>query len=135
VTAATELVFDASAVFRGLTTQGHAAELLQRLEREEMVGHAPDVIVAEMANAVAVAARVEQRSLAEAEGVFSAFASSPLVLHPMKPMAGAAIDVAIRTGLSAYDAFYAVLSATLDVPLVTADRKLAAAVPSAVLVA
>jgi len=51
-----------------------------------------------------------------------------------QPLA-AALDVAITTGLSAYDAFYAVLSATIGVPLVTADRKLAAAVPGAVLVA
>jgi predicted nucleic acid-binding protein len=49
-------------------------------------------------------------------------------------MASAAIDLAVRMGLSAYDAFYAVLAATLDAPLVTADRKLADAVPGAVLV-
>jgi predicted nucleic acid-binding protein len=38
-------------------------------------------------------------------------------------------------GLTAYDAFYAVLAEALEVPLVTADRRLAAAVPGALLVA
>lgn len=134
MTAATELVFDASAVFRGLTTEGDAEALLGQLGRAEIVGHAPDVIVAELANAVAVSVRVEHRTPAEGDMLFDAFVRSPLVLHPIKPLAAAAIGVAIRTGLSAYDAFYAVLSTTLDVPLVTADRKLAAAVPGSVLV-
>ena len=133
-TVATELVFDASAFFRGLTNRGDASELLYQLNEGETVGHAPDVIVAEIANAVALAVRLGGRPLADAERWFDAFMTSPLVLHPIKPLATAAIDVAIRTGLSAYDAFYAVLSATLEVPLVTADRKLAAAVPGAVLV-
>lgn len=134
MTAATELVFDASAVFRGLTTRGDASGLLDQLGRAEIVGHAPDVIVAELANAVAVSVRFERRSRAEAGQLFEDFVRSPLVLHPIKPLATAAIDVAVRTGLSAYDAFYAVLATTLDVPLVTADRKLAAAVPGSVLV-
>ena len=134
MTAATELVFDASAVFRGITTDSDAATLLGQLGRAEIVGHAPDVIVAELANAVAVSVRVEHWAPAEGERVFEDFVRSPLVLHPIKPLAAAAIDVAVRTGLSAYDAFYAVLSTTLDMPLVTADRKLAAAVPGSVLV-
>lgn len=36
---------------------------------------------------------------------------------------------------SAYDAFHAVLAHALEAPLVTADRRLALAVPGAVLVA
>lgn len=134
MTAATELVFDASAVFRGLTTGGEAASFIDRLRAGEAIGHAPDVILAEVANAVALAVRVGGRSLAEGEQWFGAVAASPLVLHPVRPMATAAIELAVRTGLSAYDAFYAVLSATLELPLVTADRKLAAAVPGALLV-
>jgi len=46
-----------------------------------------------------------------------------------------AIELAATSDLSAYDSFYAVLAAALEVPLVTADRRLAAAVPGAVLVA
>ena len=40
-----------------------------------------------------------------------------------------------ESGLSAYDAFYAVLAAGLAAPLVTADRRLAEAVPDSILVA
>jgi predicted nucleic acid-binding protein len=134
VTAAPELVFDASTVVRGLTTVGDAAELLGRVSKGELGGHAPDVIVAEVANAFTLAVRVERRALGEALQLFAHFERSALELHPIKPMAPAAIDLAVRTGLSAYDALYAVLSTTLNAPLVTADRRLAAAVPGAVLV-
>jgi predicted nucleic acid-binding protein len=132
VTAATEYVFDASAVLRGLTTGGEAAALLDQVEQGDVVGHAPDVIVAEIANAVVLTVRVGGRSLSDA--LFDLFVESPLELHPTRPMAQTTIGVATALSLSAYDAFYAVLSATLDAPLVTADRKLAGAVPGAVLV-
>jgi predicted nucleic acid-binding protein len=38
---------------------------------------------------------------------------------------------AIESGLSAYDYCYAVLAESIDAPLVTADRRLAAAVANA----
>lgn len=129
-----DLVFDASAVIRGLTRGGEAAELFDQLGKRSTVGHAPDVIVAEVANAFALAVRFKRRSLVNAVRLFELFARSPIELHPTKPIAPHAIVVAAERGLTAYDAFYAVLSATLEMPLVTADRRLAAAVPGAVLV-
>ncbi|MGH3133399.1 MAG: PIN domain-containing protein [Gaiellaceae bacterium] len=53
----------------------------------------------------------------------------------MTPLAPSAIALAAGSRLSAYDSFYAVLAAALGLPLVTADRRLAAAVPGSVLVA
>lgn len=66
--------------------------------------------------------------------MFETFSTSPIELHSTKPLASTVIEV-VEIGLSAYDAFYALLAQVLDAPLVTADRKLAAAVPGAVLVA
>jgi predicted nucleic acid-binding protein len=45
-----------------------------------------------------------------------------------------AIEIAATGQLSAYGSFYAALAAVLEAPLVTADRRLAAAVPGSVLV-
>jgi predicted nucleic acid-binding protein len=42
--------------------------------------------------------------------------------------------LAVSRRLTAYDACYVVLAETLDAPLVTADRRLAAATPNAVLI-
>jgi predicted nucleic acid-binding protein len=45
------------------------------------------------------------------------------------------MELAATTRLSAYDSFYAVLARALGMPLVTADRRLAEAVPESMLVA
>ena len=46
----------------------------------------------------------------------------------------AALELAATRRLSGYDALYVVLAEALEVPLVTADRRLAELVPDAVLV-
>jgi predicted nucleic acid-binding protein len=129
-----EAVVDASAVVRGLTTEGEAAALLDRVAEGATVGHAPDLIVAEVSSALALAVRTERRSLGDAQSLFELLASSPIELHPTTPLAAAAIELAATREMSAYDAFYAVLAEALGVPLVTADRRLASAVAGSVLV-
>ncbi len=113
---------------------GDAADILARWPRARHA-HAPELIVAELANAFALSVRAERRSLDDAQPLFGLFARSPIELHPTKPMAPHAIDVAGESELSAYDAFCAVLAVALAVPLMTADRRLAAAVSGSVLVA
>ena len=129
-----EAVVDASAAVRGLTTEGEAAHFLDQVAVGTTVGHAPDLIVAEVSNALALAVRIERRSLADVQSLFELLAASPIELHSTMPLARSAIALAATSGLSAYDSFYAVLSRALGVPLVTADRRLAAAISGAVLV-
>ena len=129
-----EAVLDASVVVRGLTTDGAAADLFDRIVDGGTRGHAPDLIIAEVSSALAVAVRIERRSLEDAQLLLGLLVASPIELHPATPLAGPAIELAATSNLSAYDSFYAVLAAVLDVPLVTADRRLAAAIPDAVLV-
>lgn len=128
------VVVDASIVVRGLTTPGAAANVLGEIDAGDTVAHAPDVIVAEVSNALAVAVRADARSLDDAQAAFELFTSAPIELHSTIPLAPAALELAATSPLSAYDAFYAVLARALEVPLVTADRRLAAAVAGSVLV-
>ena len=130
-----EAVVDASVVVRGLTIEGDAADVLDRIAEGATVGHAPELLVAEVSNALALAVRTEGRSLGGAQSLFGLLAASPIKLHSTAPLAPAAIELAATSDLSAYDSFYAVLAAALEVPLVTADRRLAAAVPGTVRVA
>lgn len=120
---------------RGLTTTGEAADVLDQIAVGTTVAHAPDLLVAEVSNALARAVRTERRSLEDAQVLFGLLAASPIELHSTAPLAPVAIELAASSNLSGYDAFYAVLAAALEVPLVTADRRLAAAVPGAVRVA
>lgn len=128
------VVVDASIVVRGLTTPGAAANVLGEIDAGDTVAHAPDVIVAEVSNALAVAVRTERQSLEDARDALELFAAYPIELHRGMELAPAALELACAGGLSAYDAFYAVLAHVLEVPLVTADRRLAAAVAGSVLV-
>jgi predicted nucleic acid-binding protein len=130
-----EAVLDASAVVRGLTAEGDAAAVLDDVAGQRTRAHAPDLVVAEVANALAVAVRADRRSLPDAQALLGVLAAVPMTVHASTPLAPAALELAAEGQLSAYDALYAVLSRALDVPLVTADRRLAAAVPDAVLVA
>ena len=57
-------------------------------------------------------------------------AGVPLLLHGTE-LARAGLAAAVDLGLSAYDGTYAALAESLDAPLITADRRLAAAVPNA----
>jgi len=128
------VVVDASAAVRGLTAEGSAAEVLDQIGTGMLLGHSPDLLVAEVSNALAVAVRAERRSLDDAQSLLGSLLHGPIELHPAAAIAPAAMELAATTQLSAYDSFYAVLAGALGMPLVTADRRLAVAVPDSMLV-
>jgi predicted nucleic acid-binding protein len=131
---ADEVVVDASVMLRGLSPTHATPDTVISIAERSVVGHAPDLIVVEVANGLATGARAGVQSVAEAGAAFEVFASYPIELHASGTFALEAIERAVRSGLSVYDALYAALSAALDAPLVTADRRLADAVPGSVLV-
>lgn len=129
-----EVVLDASVVVRGLTVPGPSADVLDSIGSGTTVGHAPDLLVAEVSNALAVAVRADRRSLADALELVAILARSPIELHSAAPLARLATELAATSSLSVYDSLYAVLARALEIPLLTGDRRLAGAVADAVLV-
>jgi predicted nucleic acid-binding protein len=130
-----EIVLDASAAVSGLlSNEGPASEIIADVASGSTSAHVPDLFFAEVANAIAVRGTVTRWPIEEASRALDAVLAWPLAVQPCAPLAPAALETAARLGISAYDAFYAVLGAHLELPLVTADRKLAGAVPGAVLV-
>jgi predicted nucleic acid-binding protein len=134
VTAA-EVVLDASALVRGLLRESEeAVEIVQRIAEGRTTAHAPDLIGPETTNALLRLVRAGRSTPHAAATMLEAAAASELARYPSAQFARPAFELAVETGISAYDAFYAVLSGLLELPLVTADRKLAAAVPNVILV-
>lgn len=62
---------------------------------------------------------------ARAAQMLDDFADLPLRRYPMQPLQRRVL--ALRNNLTAYDAFYVALAESLDLPLVTDDRKYAKA--------
>jgi predicted nucleic acid-binding protein len=129
-------VFDASVVVRALLgRQTDAVEWLARLESGEVTVAVPDLLFAEVGRALrtyVIAATVSVRIATER---LRFVLTLPLETRPLGPIAVAATSVGLEPGLSVYDAFYAVVAEAEDALLVTADRRLAAAVPRAELLA
>jgi predicted nucleic acid-binding protein len=125
-------VFDASVVVRALLgRQTDAVEWLARLESGEVTVAVPDLLFAEVGRALrtyVIAATVSVRIATER---LRFVLTLPLETRPLGPIAVAATSVGLERGLSVCDAFYAVVAEAEDALLVTADRRLAAAVPRA----
>lgn len=86
--------------------------------------HAPHLLVYEVAN-VARSKILSGASESEARTGLEAFADQRIALHRSEPKP--VWELAGRYGLSAYDAAYLVLAQELGAPLLTFDRRLAAA--------
>ena len=120
---------------RGLQRETEdATEIIERIASGSLRAHAPDLIGPETANALLRLVRAGRSTPEAAATMLEAAASSALVRHSSARFTRPAFELAHATELSAYDAFYAVLAETLQIPLVTADRRLAGAVEQAVLV-
>jgi predicted nucleic acid-binding protein len=135
VTAA-EIVIDASALLRGLLCEAREAEeLVGDIWDGAVQAHAPDLIGPESTHALLRLVRAGRLDVDDARRLADHVERTPLDRHCSLGQASAAFEFAHTTSLSGYDAFYAVLSEMLELPLVTADRKLAAVVDGSVLVA
>lgn len=121
-------VVDASIVVRLLQNRPGDEGLRERFARERQV-HAPMLIDAEVTSAVrglllssSPAAGI---TMERAGQMLEDFAALPFVRYPMLPYQAPVL--ALKDNFTAYDAFYLVLAESLDMPLLTDDRKFARA--------
>jgi predicted nucleic acid-binding protein len=128
-------VLDASAVVRALVDHDpEALDWLGRIARDEVRAVCPDLLYAEVANAVLVQHRAGFLTAPQATRVIDAAAAVPFSIEPLRSLAVPAWIIASQRGISAYDACYVVLAETMGAALVTADRRLASATANAVLI-
>lgn len=134
MTVADTAVLDASVLVRSLTEPtGTASAWVARVRDGLVDGHTVGFAYLEVANALLGYVRAGALTPADAGGALEVLLTLPLHRHDAA-LAPAALSSAIELQLSAYDGAYAALAEALDVVLVTADRRLADAVPRAELV-
>ena len=128
-------VFDASVTVFALVERREAAvDWLRRLGRSELDVSVPDLLFAEVGQALAGHVRAGNLTRERAITRLEFIRRAPFDVRPLHVLAAPALGVALERGLSVYDACYAVLAESDDAVLVTGDAQLAAASPRAELV-
>ena len=117
------VVVDASVVVHWLTP-GIFTDPAARLLDEERRFMAPDLLVAEVGNAVWKYHRQRLLSREEADAAIDMLAVAPIVLHPSPQLIADAFLIAADLDRSVYDSLYLALAFATGAPFVTADRKL-----------
>lgn len=132
---AAKAVLDANVFVRSAVDhETSARQWLDAVENEELDGHVPELVYVEVASSLLKYVRANAMTAAQAIAALETVAALPLRSHRLRELAPGALALAASSGLSAYDCCYAVLSRSTDAPLVTADRRLADAVPGAELI-
>ena len=128
-------VFDASVFVQAVVRRETSAlEWIRRAMRREVVVSVPDLVFPEVGNALCLYARDATLTLRGAIRRVAVVRRLPLEVREHHTLIEAAVGLAITRELTVYDACYAVLAEAEDAVLVTADRRLAAAVQRAELV-
>lgn len=103
-------------------------EFNERLAAGTAQPQAPELFLAETANALWKTVRRGVRTIDDCMEMFGNIADAPIELHGHRDLTLPALDVALRRGISVYDALYVALAVREVLPLFTADKRLAAAV-------
>ena len=118
-------VVDASVAIKWVITE-EGTEAANRLRRSGTAFHAPDLIVPETGNILWKKLRRGELTQAEAELACGLLRLARIEIHPTGPQAILALQMAEKLEHPVYDATYLALARALDVPMVTADRRLIA---------
>jgi predicted nucleic acid-binding protein len=128
-------VLDANIVLRALVDEDEKPALwVARIDDAAFVASAPDLIFAEVGQALFGYVESGHVSIDKTREYLDFVCALPLHVRPTRELVPTALEVARNRQLSIYDACYAVLAEAEDAVLVTADRRLAAAVSRAELV-
>ena len=128
-------VLDSSVLIRATATGStDARRWFAAVQTEEVRALAPELVYAELASALRKYVRVGSMTSGAAGRVLDTLLLVPLEIESLRRLAPSALGVSVARGLSAYDAFYVALADAADAPLVTADRRLAAATGRSILI-
>jgi predicted nucleic acid-binding protein len=117
------LIVDASVALKWFVAEP-GWQAARRLWRDELRLLAPDLIVAEVCNAIWRKVRVGQATAAQAEDVAAEIQRGVLELRPTVALATRAMAASLALDHSVYDCFYLALAEREQSVVVTADQRL-----------
>lgn len=120
------VVVDASIAAKWFVREGGREQALEVLDERER--HAPDLIIAEVGNVVWKKAMRGEVSGEHARFICASIRRYLTVLHRSEALAERAIDIALRLRHPIYDCLYLACAQRAGARLVTADRRLLAAI-------
>ena len=119
------VVVDASVAVKWVVEETGSEHAVLLLERQLV---APDLICAEIANILWKKVRRRELAADEAEVAAQALEGADIEMVATRPYLAAATVIAVELDHPAYDGIYLAVAERLDLPLVTADRRLIAKV-------
>ncbi|MGH2998723.1 MAG: type II toxin-antitoxin system VapC family toxin [Gaiellaceae bacterium] len=128
------MVPDASVAIRALMDEApDALGWFERIHTGDVVAQWPELACLEVANSLRTYVRAKRVTRDGAIARLDEMLRWPIATVRLSELATGALTVGLDRGLTPYDACYVVLAELRGATLVTADRKLAAATPNAVL--
>ena len=98
-----------------------ALDLQQAHLRDDLQLHAPDILLMESANALRYAGLTEERILQ----ILETFVALGVEIIPFSTdVLNSAVSLSLKHDLAVYDAYFLALARALEIPLITADRKM-----------
>ncbi len=119
------IVLDASVVIELVLGTEDGREVARRISDPALTLHVPHLLDVEVAQVVRRYVLAGQISAERGASAVEALTALDLERHPHEPLLPRIW--ALRANLTAYDAAYVALAEILDAPLLTRDRRLAAA--------
>ncbi len=115
-------VVDASAICAAFFQEEHAVAA-QRLLASDCNLHAPELIIAEVANVIWKRVTRDEIDADEATALLADFRQLPLQLTPSDALIEAALAIALETGRTIYDSLYLALAIDRGCRFVTVDKR------------
>ena len=119
------IVLDASVLVEALLRRPSAAAILDRVTDRDVTLHAPHLIDIEVAHAIRRLTLKDEITASRGQYAIEQLEQFPVERYPHQALLTGIW--ARRHSLSAYDAAFVTLAEVLDAPLLTRDRRLAAA--------
>jgi len=123
------VVIDASVIAAAFFPEPHSIAAKTLLASGDDL-YAPDLVYAEVANVLWKRHGRGEIDDKEAADLLSDIKRLPLTITPSEQLVGPALELAMRTGRTAYDCLYVALAMQAKIVMVSADRRLVNALAS-----